>query len=126
MGRMSVSGQFDIASLPDKEVAQKLRPLIDDYNQFKDETVRNVNGNLTLVSNVKGSIRQIRMKHNEETKLDFLGTAKTTKVLVLDVSDNDAVTSLRRKIDSKNQLVLKPSFADASTEFRDVTLFLIP
>lgn len=126
MGQVSIPNQFDFATMPDKETAQKIRPLIDYVNTLSDQVTRNINGDLTLGTNVKGQLRVVRMKHNEEVRLDFLGRPKTTKVLIIDVSDFDAITALRRKIDSRNQLVLKATFADATTDFRDVTLFLIP
>lgn len=126
MGQIAVPKQFDFVTIPDKELAQKIRPLIDYVNAVADQTVRNVNGELTLVTNVKAQRRVVALTHNVETSIDFLGFPKTENILVVNVSDFDALLSLRRKIDSKNQLVLKPTFADASTTPRSVTLYLLP
>lgn len=124
--RVDLPKLFDIASVRDKTLVQKIGPLIDYVNQLADQFVRIVNGKLRLSENVEGQIRVIKMKHNVELAIDFLDIPKTTRLLVLDVSDFDAVTALRRNVNSKNQLVLKATFADASADSRVVTLFLLP
>ena len=122
MGKITVSKFFDENDIKDDAVREAIKPLVSYMNSAFDNVIRAIQGDLTLGTNVKGTLQTFSVKHNTATSLAVDGTfVGAIPLYVLDTGIG--IDSYTLRVPDTGQVEVTFQFTDTSDTSRSVRMF---
>ena len=122
--KISLSKLFDLASIQDDDMREQLTPLVNHLNSALDNIITALRNEITLADNVKGNLKILQMKHDNETTFRLGGGFIGLTPLLVESKDV-GLDSYKVRIVSGNQVGVTPLFTDQDpTKQRSVRWYI--